>query len=383
VMSRKRRVTPKRFVRIFHSRTRCGLVAIVARMLVLCLCSSVTACSPFYVMRAAYEQGKILAGRRDIQSVIDDKETSEADRQKLSLVLAAREFAGEIGLNPGNSFTSYSDVGKDSLAWVVVGARRDSFSLHTWWFPIVGRVPYKGFFDKADADEAAKDLEAEGYEAWVRDTDAFSTLGWFDDPVLSTTLKGSQTRIANTVLHESVHSTVWIKNNVAFNESLAHFVGTQAAVEFFSKRAAACVGAQKECEVAKALEKAVSLERDRVFELADAITKLYTALNSLYKSTELTSEQKIERRGDVFAETIGPLRAKYPGLTILKSVHNAEIMQLMLYNTSLDSFRALFNSSAENWSVFLGEIRSIAAAVDGDQSVDPFVLLQSKSKGRL
>lgn len=347
----------------------------------LCVLVSVSACSPMYVMRAAYEQGKILAGRRDIQKVIDDKETSDADRQKLSIVLAARGFAGDIGLDPGNSFTSYSDVGKDSLAWVVVGARRDSFSLHTWWFPIVGRVPYKGFFEKADADEEARVLEAAGYEAWVRDTDAFSTLGWFDDPVLSTTLKGSQTRIANTVIHESVHSTVWIKNNVAFNESLAHFVGTQATVEFFAKRAADCVSTEKECEVARALVQGVTLERERVFELADAITKLYTALDALYKNAGLSSEQKIARRGEVFAEMVGPLRAKYPGLTVLKTVHNAEIVQLMLYNTALDSFRALFTKCAGNWGVFLNEIRSIAAAVDDDQTIDPFVLLRAKSGG--
>jgi predicted aminopeptidase len=358
-------------------------VVVVGRVVVLCALGLMTACSPVYVMRAAYEQGKILAGRRDIQKVIDDVETSEADRQKLSIVLAARGFAGEIGLDPGNSFTSYSDVGKDSLAWVVVGARRDSFSLHTWWFPIVGRVPYKGFFEKSDAEEEARELEVAGYEAWVRDTDAFSTLGWFDDPVLSTTLKGSQARIANTVIHESVHSTVWIKNNVAFNESLAHFVGTQATAEFFTKRAAGCAGAEKECEGAKALVNAVTLERERVFELAGAITKIYTALDALYKNTALTSEQKIARRGDVFAEVVGPLRAKYPGLTVLKTVHNAEIVQLMLYNTALDSFRALFSRCAGNWEVFLNEIRSIAAAVDDDQTIDPFVLLRAKSGASL
>jgi predicted aminopeptidase len=120
-----------------------------------------------------------------------------------------------------------------------------------------------------------------------------------------------------------------------------------------------------------------------VFELAGAITKIYTALDALYKNTALTSEQKIARRGDVFAEVVGPLRAKYPGLTVLKTVHNAEIVQLMLYNTALDSFRALFSRCAGNWEVFLNEIRSIAAAVDDDQTIDPFVLLRAKSGASL
>lgn len=363
--------------------TMVRVASLLSKLVALCLIALAAACSPLYVMRAAYEQGKILAGRRDIQKVIDDRTTSELDRQKLATVLAARTFAREIGLDPGNSFTSYSDVGKDSLAWVVVGARKDSFSLHTWWFPIVGRVPYKGFFEKSDADEEARDLEAEGYESSVRDTDAFSTLGWFDDPVLSTTLKGSPTRIANTVIHESVHSTVWIKNNVAFNESLAHFVGTQASVEFFKQRAADCVVGPEECKTAKAQADGVALERERVFEISGVLTKLYSALDSLYKDPALASEQKIARRGAVFAEIVDPLRAKYPGLTVLKSVHNAEIVQLMLYHTGLDSFRALFDKCGGDWTAFLTEIRSIAAAVKDDETVDPFVLLRAKGGGPL
>jgi predicted aminopeptidase len=334
--------------------------------------AAVSACSPGYVMRAAYEQSKILLNRRQIDKVIQDPDTAVADKEKLKLVLEARDFAQQIGLDPKRSFTAYSDIGKDSLAWVVVGARKDSFALHTWWFPIVGSVPYKGFFDKQDAEQQGRELEAAGYEVSIRDTDAFSTLGWFNDPVLSTTLKSAPTRIANTVIHESVHSTVWIKNNVAFNETLASFVGTQGALEFFKSLAEQCHVRDEGCEMAGARVRAVSLEQTRQLEFAQVLAELYSSLDVLYKDSSLTSEQKIERRIGVFEGIVAPLRVKYPTMQVLKAVHNAEIIQLMLYNTQLTSFVRLFEKCNGKWPNFWSAIKSIQAAVEEDDRVNPF-----------
>ena len=111
----------------------------------LCGCS-LSGCSPTYVIRAAYEESKILINREDIPDVIADPATSLDEQAKLLKVVAAREFAKNLGLNPQDSFTTYSRVDRDILAWVVVGSKPDAFALHTWWFPIVGSVPYKGFF---------------------------------------------------------------------------------------------------------------------------------------------------------------------------------------------------------------------------------------------
>src|SRR5690606_33281988 len=113
---------------------------------------------------------------------------------------------------------------------------------------IVGSVPYKGFFEKEDAEHAAQKLELAGFETWVRGTDAFSTLGWFDDPVLSTTLSNSIPSIVDTVIHESVHSTVWIKGRVDFNESLANFIGGQGAYQFFKEKYELCQSEDPGCK---------------------------------------------------------------------------------------------------------------------------------------
>ena len=168
----------------------------------LLLSLSISGCSPFYVMRAAYEQSKIFCSERSIDKVLKDPSTTEEVRDKLSRVLEARTFAtSNIHLTPGDSYTSYAVVDRNVLSWVVMGSRPDSFSFATWWFPIVGSVPYKGFFEQEDAEAEGKILTEQGYEIWIRGASAFSTLGWFDDPVLSTLLQRNEVEIVNTIIH--------------------------------------------------------------------------------------------------------------------------------------------------------------------------------------
>ena len=344
----------------------CGGLAIIAS----------AGCSPGYVLRAAYEQSKILVARRDIEKVIEDPATPNDQRMKLRVVVDARTYAQEMGLNPGESFTSFAEVSRDPLAWVVVASRRDAFAMYTWWFPVVGTVPYKGFFDKADGEAQVKELEQQGYEASMRGTEAFSTLGWFNDPVVSTTLKNSPVRIANTVIHESVHTTVWIPGGVPFNESLANFIGSEGAVSFFASRLDACKAAGRACEV-EANELSVA-KKDYAFqfELAEVVNSLYESLDTLYKDTSLSSAEKIRRRVEVFNGVMGPFRQRFPTLSILKEVNNADIIQLKLYLTKMWLFRELFVRKERQWAPFMDTIREIQKRIEADPSKDPFVVLE-------
>ncbi len=336
-------------------------------------------CSPGYVARGAYEQGRIIFNRRDIKDVLKDSETPEEEREKLALVLEARRFAERIGLTPGASYTTYSDIGQDTLSWVVVGARKDSFALYTWWFPVVGRVPYKGFFDQEDAQAQAKELQAEGFETWTRGTDAFSTLGWFSDPVLSTTLRNPPTRIANTVIHESVHATIWIPGGVPFNESLANFVAITANEQLFSERLAACKSKpEQDCSLAESMLRAARNDAAVQYDLSAGVQGLYEALDALYKDAALSSEEKIARREAVFSKHVTPLRTKYPQLQALRQVNNAEIMQLKIYLTDLALFRELYRRSAGDWSEFFRRIAEIKSRQEEDGTKDPFALLQKQ-----
>src|SRR5687767_2812351 len=190
-----------------------------------------------YLSRAGWEEARILAGRKEIARLVDDPATDQATRLKLQLVLAARTFARDsIGLDVGESFTTYSRLRRDTLVLVLSAAYRDRLEAHTWWFPIVGRVPYKGFFDFEAAKREAKKFYDRGYDVALRPSAAFSTLGFFDDPLTSTTLARDTLELVNTVIHELTHNTFYAPGQAVFNESFASFVGARGAAGFFRAR---------------------------------------------------------------------------------------------------------------------------------------------------
>lgn len=342
--------------------------------MIIAVCG-LTSCSPFYVLQAAYVESGILMRRQDIPKVIAASGTTDVERHKLALVSEARQFAIDIGLTPGKSFTKYTRVDEDVLAWVLMASRRDAFELKTWWFPFVGSVPYKGYFDKEDAEDAGKHLEEKGYEQYIRGTDAFSTLGWFNDPVLSTILKNGDVRIVNTIIHESFHATVWIPSNVDFNESLANFVGVQGAWSFYEARRQKC---QPNCP--ENVEKDAATAADefaREFELAAVVKRLHDTLLEVYQS-ESSSEEKLIKRVEAFEREMIPLRTRYPNMKIFKQINNAEIMQLRIYLTELDLFKALFEKVGKDWTRFIAEMKEIKEAVADDSSKKPFDLVKQK-----
>jgi predicted aminopeptidase len=168
----------------------------------LFLCLTPTGC---YLSRAGWEEAKILRARRPIAALVRDSAAVRPPvRAKLSLVLDARTFARDsIGLRVGDSFTQFTQLERDTLVLVLSGAHRDRLATHSWWFPVVGRVPYKGYFDYDDARAAARRLRDRGLDVTLRPAAAFSTLGWFNDPLLSTTLALDSVRLANTVITRS------------------------------------------------------------------------------------------------------------------------------------------------------------------------------------
>jgi len=223
-----------------------GAAAILIVLLGGTLILSPTAC---YLGRGAWEEAKILSRRRQISDILSDKSVDSVTRKKLAIVSAARIYARDvIGLKTKDSFTAYSRLDHDTLVLVLSAAYRDRLQPYTWWFPVVGRVPYKGYFDFAAARRDAEGLEQEGYDTYVRPSDAFSTLGFFNDPLLSTTLRRDTLDLANTVIHEVTHNTFYAPGQVAFNESFASFVGARGAAAFFRARGQPAAAAQVEAE---------------------------------------------------------------------------------------------------------------------------------------
>lgn len=311
------------------------------RVLLLALLLPPAACSPVYVLRAGYEQAKILSRRQPIARLVEDPRVDAETRAKLRLVVEARDFAAEVlGLDAGRSYTTYSRVDSDTLLHVLSAAYKDRFEPFNWWFPIVGRVPYKGFFDAAAAERERERLARRGLDTHLRPAGAFSTLGWFNDPLLSTLLRAGELRLANTVIHELTHNTFYAPGQVQFNESFANFVGGRGAILFFCARdgedAPACRAARDEWH------------DDLVF--GRFLSELVAELEALYARTDLTSQQKIERREEVFAraqrefaEAVRPRlrRATFASFE-REPLNNATLIARRLYYGRLDLFEQVF-----------------------------------------
>jgi predicted aminopeptidase len=191
-------------------------------------------CSPVYLLRAGYHEAKILARRQPIVDMLRNPDIPAETREKLALVLQARDYAERVlELDTGDSYTLYSRTDGDTLAIVLSAARKDRFEKVTWWFPIVGHVPYRGYFNPRAAERAAERMERRGYDTYLRPIAAFSTLGWFNDPLLSTLLRHDEVPLVNTVIHELTHNSLYLPGQAAFNESFATFVGGRGAIDFF------------------------------------------------------------------------------------------------------------------------------------------------------
>ena len=207
-------------------------IAMLAASLVGC-----GGCSASYVVRAAYEEARILWSREPIAELLADDAMPELERSNLELIEEARTFAAErLQMNVGGAYGSVAEVSPDALVWGVSASPRFKLQAYTWWFPIVGDVSYKGFFHREEADAEAERLEALGFDTYVRDSMAFSTLGWFDDPVLSSWLKAEPVRLVRLLLHELLHRTTYLSGQTRFNESFATFVGNTGAISMFEQR---------------------------------------------------------------------------------------------------------------------------------------------------
>lgn len=192
-----------------------------------------------YVAQAAQGQLDIVCKTRELARAARDEELPAWKRDLLHHVADIKAFARASGLTPTPSYEDYVELDRPVAVWVVSASHPLRFESLRWEFPIVGSVPYLGWFDRLSAADLADDLRAKGWDVDLRGARAYSTLGWFDDPVLSSMLEegpGGPGELANTVLHESLHATLYVPSQSSFNESVASFVGDTLADRWLAAR---------------------------------------------------------------------------------------------------------------------------------------------------
>jgi predicted aminopeptidase len=296
-----------------------------------------------YLARAGWSEARILAGRRSIRAMIADPATPDSTRQKLRLVLAARDFARDsLHLKVGQSFATYVKLPHDTLVLVLSGAYRDRLQEVTWWYPIVGDVPYKGYFNPTDAVRAARSLSDLGFDVSLRPSPAFSTLGWFSDPLVSTSLGEDSLDLVNTVIHELTHSTYYGSSQVAFNESFANFAGSRGAAAFFRMRGD--TAAAEEVEARWADEKTLGAFWGWTYATLDSAFRAHPGADSAARNARLSARDAVFHRVRDSLTTSLPLKIyTIPAAVLARArLDNAALLARRVYLTDLEDFDTIY-----------------------------------------
>lgn len=192
-------------------------------------------CRGAYLVRLAYEEVRYLGGATAATEILATTQDPER-RRALEALLSVREFAAGQGLDVGGSYRKVAAMASASPFHVVTAAWQDRLEPFTWWYPIVGDIPYRGYFNRESAERFAARLDAKGLDTMIVEASAYSTLGWFDDPLPSSVLERGEDDVVITVLHEVVHQTFFAPGEVEFNETLATAVAWQLAERYYAGR---------------------------------------------------------------------------------------------------------------------------------------------------
>jgi predicted aminopeptidase len=306
-----------------------------------------------YLAKQGIGELKLLRARRRIDDVLHDPSVPADTKRRLALARQAREFGVNVlGLRGGDGFTRFVDSHGAPIAWNVTAAKKDRLEPHLNRFPVVGAIPYLGFFDEDDAKREAERLRAEDLDVYVRPVAGYSTLGITSDPIYSSMLDGSDARIVEVVLHEMTHATVYLPGHSEWNESLATVVGNEGAAQFFAAHGDASKAAALADE---------SRRRERDEEaFSRFLAPLVASLQSLYAEAALPRDAKLKKREKVFAAA----RARYlslfppppgtkPGVFGSGPLNNAVVLSFSVYHSTTPQHRALLRAVGGNLRAFV------------------------------
>lgn len=325
-----------------------------------------------YIFKSAYNQVALLNSKVPIEDALKDPNLSLEEKKKLELAQHVRQFAhDELGLKVDKNYSTFVKLNRPYVSYVVSAAPKWKLETYRWSFPIVGKVPYKGYFNEQDALEEESDLKKQGYDTYVRGVTAYSTLGWFSDPLLSSMLRGHDAYLVNTIIHESVHATLYIKSEADFNERLATFLGNKGMEIYYQK----LEGHDS------ATLKYVATENadDQLF--SKFISNELNQLQSWYeeipvdKKTEEVRQQRISEIQKKFQTEILPqLKSQNRnGFSEIK-LNNARLLVYKTYMQDLSDFEKLYTKLGNNFAEFLKKVKTLENHKNPQQGLKEMLL---------
>ena len=310
------------------------------QLLVLLVYSQLIACDIGYYAHLAQGQAQIVWRTQQTVNYRQKQGVPDSLVKQFVLVDSILHFAKEIGLNSKDQYTTFYDTEGAPISWNVSAAPKDSFTPFTWHFPIVGEVPYKGFFSRTRAEGEYDKLRSQGYDVLLRPVSAYSTLGYLSDPLLSTMLSYPAHVLTELILHELTHATMYAKGHTDFNESVATFIGQEGTRQFLNRHYG-----EDNPYLRSALEEKRDRERFRLF-----LKELTQSLDSLYQAS-INDPELLNKRKQVFNQAQRRFKETLPFYTnqgyeafLNWEINNARLLSYKRYNSKQNAFHRIHDN---------------------------------------
>ena len=322
---------------------------------------------PGYYLQSIAGHLSVMSKARPISAVIDDPQTPPALRARLDDVIAIRAFASDdLGLPRNGSYTEYADLGRPFVVWSVFATPELSMRLEQWCFPFVGCVTYRGYYDHDDAERFAQRLRDQGLDVVVRGVPAYSTLGWFDDPVLNTFIGYPEAEVARLIFHELSHQELYVKGDTTFNESFATTVQREGVRRWLA-------AVEKRTHDTKLRDEWERFDARRRQFLA-LLQRHRAALEALYASS-VSDEAKRTGKQQIFAalrRDYEELKRSWGGFAgydrfFAQPLTNAHLASVATYNDLVPAFEALLRREGGVLPAFYEAARRIGELPKGER----------------
>lgn len=299
-----------------------------------------------YGVDQAKGQMKVIMEAKPVEDFLTDPNFPDSLKQKLKLVQQVSVFAmNELGLSHSDNYTTLYDQHGKTILWNVSACEPYELKAYKWYFPLLGSMPYKGFFDLAKAKKEASKLRSEGYDVRIRTVSGWSTLGILNDPILSNMLERSEGALAEVIIHELTHATIFVKDEIDFNENLASFIGERGA-EIFLKKKYGDTSQQLQSYQQNLLDQR-KLTR-HILSGGQYLDSVYTAMNNhsanLKDSVKHLAMKKIASQMD----TVCFFNTKYRKIFDEKLPNNAYFMAFKRYHSQEDTLTSIYATYNED-----------------------------------